>query len=65
MTTAEKIAFYEKCFDDLTKEFVRYDFHSDYHIKVISLLLAINDRIDRLKIIQKHQEKSFNHRSQM
>ncbi len=58
MTTAEKITFYEKCFDDLTIEFARYDFNSEYHPKIISLLLAINDRIDRLKIIQKYQEKS-------
>lgn len=64
MTTAEKIAFYEKCFDELTKEFARYDFHSDHHPKLISLLLAIHDRIDRLKIMQKHQEKSFHHSSQ-
>jgi len=64
MTTAEKIAFYEKCFVEITKEIARYDFHSEYHPKLISLLLAINDRIDRLKIIQRHQEKSFNYKTQ-
>lgn len=57
MTTAEKIVFYESCFDDLIKVFARHDFHEEFHSKMMSLLLAINDRIDRLRIIQKHQEK--------
>jgi hypothetical protein len=61
MNISEKIDFYENCFDDLIKEFARYDFNSEYNPKMMSLILAINDRIDRLRVIQRHQEKSFNH----
>ena len=53
MTTTEKLAAFEKCFDDLLFEYKKYSFHHDLHPDLISLLVAVNDRILRLKVIKK------------